>query len=149
MLLRMTKTMLKFERIGVLNRRGISLAAIYIACLVCLMAGVGGAQVNAPAASVQLSSTPESPQPNAATAAPQAITFSDALQRARENNPQMQRAVSAASLAHEDLVQSRAALLPNVTYNMSASYTQPTPGTSSAHNSPIFLANNAVHESIA
>ena len=61
----------------------------------------------------------------------------------------MQAAFTAAGLAHEDLVQSRAALLPNLTYNMSAIYTQPTPGTTSADNSPIFIANNGVHEYVA
>jgi len=61
----------------------------------------------------------------------------------------MQTAFTAAGLAHEDLVQSRAALLPNVTYNMSAIYTQPTPGTKAADGSPIFIANNGVHEYVA
>ena len=89
------------------------------------------------------------PTPTGATSSSPAITFTEALQRARVNNPQMQAALTAAGLAHEDLVQSRAALLPNLTYNMSAIYTQPTPGPTPAHNSPIFIANNGVHEYVA
>jgi outer membrane protein TolC len=58
----------------------------------------------------------------------------------------MQAAYTALGLAHQDLVQSRAALLPNVRYNMQAIYTEPT-----THGSKdqIFLANNGVHEYIA
>jgi outer membrane protein TolC len=149
MLPSMTKNMLKLLRICTSNRSNIALAVVYIPCLVGLMTGIVRAQVSEPATSVQLSSSLKSPQSQIVAAAPQAITFSDALSRARANNPQMQAAITAAGLAHEDLVQSRAALLPNVTYNMSAIYTQPTPGTTAADGSPIFAANNGVHEYIA
>ena len=124
-------------------------ASLCIPSLVSMTVGRVYAQASAPATNVQLSTAPESPQSNTTAGAPQPITFADALQRARANNPQMQTAFTAAGLAHEDLVQSRAALLPNVTYNMSAIYTQPTPGTKAADGSPIFIANNGVHEYVA
>jgi outer membrane protein TolC len=52
----------------------------------------------------------------------------------------------ALGLAHQDLVQSRAGMLPNITYNMQALYTEPTPHSTQ---NPIFIANNGVHEYIA
>ncbi len=58
----------------------------------------------------------------------------------------MQAAFTALGLAHEDLVQSRAALLPNASYNMAAIYTDPT---SRGSKDQIFIANNGVHEYIA
>jgi outer membrane protein TolC len=58
----------------------------------------------------------------------------------------MQAAFTALGLAHEDLVQSRAAVLPNVNYNMAAIYTEPT---SHGSNDQIFIANSGVHEYIA
>jgi outer membrane protein TolC len=58
----------------------------------------------------------------------------------------MQAAFTALGLAHEDLVQSRAALLPNVSYNMQAIYTEPT---SRGSANQIFIANNGVHEYLA
>jgi outer membrane protein TolC len=114
-----------------------------------LTVGQGHAQVDAPSAISQGTPAPGPTTLKASSGTPQAITLADALQLARANNPQMQGALTAAGLAHEDLVQGRAALLPGVTYNMSAIYTQPIPGTSPANNSPIFIANNGVHEYIA
>jgi outer membrane protein TolC len=58
----------------------------------------------------------------------------------------MQAAFTALGLAHEDLVQSRAALLPNLNYNMAGIYTDPT---SRGSKDQIFIANNGVHEYIA
>lgn len=78
--------------------------------------------------------------------APLTLTLRDALQRARANNPQYQSALTDFGVAHQDVVQSRAALLPNVSYNMQYLYTQ---GNGSASNLPIFIANNGVHEYIA
>ena len=132
MLLWMTNNMSNLASIKILPAKGIALALLFIGCLVPLTAEIVVAQVNSPAASVQLSSTQETPQPQAVASGTPAITFADALQRATMNDPQMQTAFTAAGLAHEDLVQRRAAMLPNVTYNMSAIYTQPTPGTTVA-----------------
>jgi outer membrane protein TolC len=78
--------------------------------------------------------------------APLTLTLRDALQRARSNNPQFQSALMDLGLAHQDVVQSRAALLPNVNYNMQYLYTQ---GNGTASNAPLYIANNAVHEYIA
>src|ERR1700732_3234544 len=109
-------------------------------------AGRTAAQSIAPAPSVQMTAAEQSPPLNSSAASLPTITFSDALQRATANNPQLQGAFTALGLAHQDLVQSRAALLPNVSYNMQFLYTEPTPhGT----NNPIFIANNGVHEYIA
>src|ERR1700686_1432377 len=58
--------------------------------------------------------------------APLTITLQDALQRARQNDPQYRAAVTDLGLAREDRVQARAALLPNLNYNTSFIYTQGT-----------------------
>jgi outer membrane protein TolC len=121
-------------------------AAWFIPFLVFLTVSPANAQSDPPATTVQMSSVPDNPQSNTKAEAPQAITFADALQRARANSPQMQAAFTALGLAHEDLVQSRAALLPNVNYNMAAIYTEPT---SHGSKDQIFIANNGVREYIA
>jgi outer membrane protein TolC len=85
--------------------------------------------------------------------APLTITLQDALQRARQNDPQYRSAMTDLGLAGEDRVQSRAGLLPNVSYNNSFIYTQgtgPLPAScqSSTSGCPTsrFIANNGVHE---
>jgi outer membrane protein len=80
------------------------------------------------------------PQP----AQPIAIGLQEALQRARANSAQFQAAAAAASLAREDRVQARAALLPSVNYTTSFIYTEGN-GTPSGR----FIANNGVHEYLA
>jgi outer membrane protein TolC len=87
---------------------------------------------------------------------PLTITLQDALQRARQNDPQYRSAVTDLGLAGEDRVQSRAALLPNVNYNTSYIYTQGTgPLPADCQNSTLgcptsrFIANNGVHEYIS
>jgi outer membrane protein TolC len=69
----------------------------------------------------------------------------DAIDRARANEPQFRAAQTQAGLAREDVVQSRAALLPSVNSNTEYLYTQG--GTGS--DVPRFIANNAVHEYVA
>ncbi len=145
----MTESTFSLITMRFLRKRSLALAAVGIACLFCLTAGAAHAQSSAPAAGVQLSAAPENSQANSATVATQGITFADALKRARANNPQLQAALTALGLAHEDLVQSRAALLPNVTYNMSAIYTQPTHSNDPNVTPQIFIANNGVHEYLA
>jgi len=88
--------------------------------------------------------------------APLTITFQDALQRARQNEPQYLSAQTDLGLAKEDRVQARAALLPDVNYNTSFIYTQgtgPLPAScqSSTAGCPSsrFVANNGVHEYIS
>jgi outer membrane protein TolC len=78
--------------------------------------------------------------------APLTLTLRDALQRARANNPQFQAALTQLGIAHQDVVQSRAALLPNASYNMQYLYTQ---GNGTRSNTPLYIANNGVHEYIA
>jgi outer membrane protein TolC len=86
-----------------------------------------------------------------ATAAPISLTLQDALDRARKNSVQFQAAVTTAGLAKEDRRQALSALLPSVTYNNSAIYTQGTGATGlQVTGVPvIFIANNAVHEYIS
>jgi len=120
--------------------------SLLIQSLLFLVAGSAAAQTSEPVPGAQITAAEQSSPSNSNAAGPPVITFSDALQRATANNPQLQAAFTALGLAHQDLVQSRAALLPNVSYNMQAVYTEPTPhGT----NNPIFIANNGVHEYIA
>jgi outer membrane protein TolC len=80
------------------------------------------------------------------SAPPLALTLQDALQRAQVNSPEFRAALTDAKLAHEDKVQGRAALLPNVNYNNQFIYTQ---GNNSRSNTPAFIANNGVHEYIS
>ena len=72
------------------------------------------------------------------------LTLQDALARAKANDPQFRAALTDLGVAHQDTVQSRAQLLPNVNYNMQYIYTQGN-GTPTGR----FLANNGVHEYIA
>jgi len=88
--------------------------------------------------------------------APLTITLQDALQRARQNDPQYRSAVTDLGLAREDRVQARAALLPDVNYNTSYIYTQgtgrlPIDCQTSTLGCPTsrFIANNGVHEYIS
>src|SRR5579864_4101749 len=109
------------------------------------------AQVTLAAQSQGSSATPSS-------GAPLTITLQDALQRARQNNPQYRSAITDLGLAREDRVQARAGLLPNLNYNNSFIYTQGT-GPLPAHCAttatsqtcpPVrFIANNDVHEYIS
>jgi len=77
------------------------------------------------------------------TSAPLILTLQDALQRARVNSPEFRNALTELGLAHEDRVQSRAGLLPNVNYNNQFIYTQ---GNNTRSNTPAYIANNGVHE---
>jgi outer membrane protein TolC len=70
------------------------------------------------------------------------VTFEDALARARKNSVQFLSAQTDAAIAHQDRFQAGSALLPTVTYNTEALYTQ----SSGPGSSVRFIANNAVHE---
>jgi outer membrane protein TolC len=89
---------------------------------------------------------PSGPDQSAATGAPLTLTLQDALQRAKIHSPEFRSAQTEAALAHEDKVQGRAALLPNVNYNTSMIYTE---GNNSRSNTPTYIANNGVHEYIS
>jgi len=88
--------------------------------------------------------------------APLTITLQDALQRARMNDPEYRSAITDLGLAHEDQVQARAGLLPNVNYTNSFIYTQgtgPLPESCATATAGCptsrFIANNGVHEYIS
>ncbi len=93
----------------------------------------------------------------AAQGAPLTITLQDALQRARQNDPQYRSvAVTDLGVARQDRVQARAGLLPSVNYNNSFIYTQgagPQPAncasTTAGCPASRFIANNGVHEYIS
>jgi outer membrane protein TolC len=88
---------------------------------------------------------PTAPSATSGTlAAPLTLTLADALQRARANSIEFQSAKVDAALAHQDKVQARAVMLPNVNYNAQFLYTQGN-GTPSGR----FIANNGVHEYIS
>jgi len=84
------------------------------------------------------------------------LTFQQALDLARKNATQFQATVVNAGVLREDAKQARNTLLPTVTYNNSALYTQSIPGaeTVSTAGRPepvaappvIYIANNAPHE---
>jgi len=90
----------------------------------------------------------QSAQPTTGSAAPIRLTLQDALDRARKNSVPFQAAVTNAGLARQDRRQAFNALLPSVTYDNSAIYTQSAgPIATAAIGVPvIFIANNAVHE---
>jgi outer membrane protein TolC len=93
-------------------------------------------------------------QQSSPTQAPLTLTLQDALKRARANSIAFQAAFTEQGLAHEDKVQARAALMPNVGYHNQFTYTQPAgaptgsanPGEAASGSIPRFIANNAVHE---
>jgi len=76
------------------------------------------------------------------TAAP--LTLADAIRLAKANAPEFRAAVTEAGLARENRVQARAALLPGVSYNTGAIYTEPN-GTDTG----VFIEANAVREYIS
>ena len=107
-------------------------------------------------AQIQELSAQTSATSSAQLGAPITITLQDALQRARLNDPQYRSAVTDLGLAREDRVQSRAGLLPNLSYNNSFIYTQGTGAVGvNCVNTPAgcptfrFIANNGVHEYIS
>jgi outer membrane protein len=104
------------------------------------------------ASSSMETSTPPNQNSTAPTAnAPLRLTLQSALDRARINSTQFQAAQTDAALAHQDRYQAGAALLPGVTYNNQALYTQAAPAPVAAETKVpvLFIANNAVHEYIS
>jgi outer membrane protein TolC len=102
-------------------------------------------------AQVTLTAQTQSATPT--SGAPITITLQDALQRARLNDPQYRSSITNLGIAHEDRVQARAGLLPNLNYNNSFIYsegagTRPANCVATAAGCPAtkFIANNGVHE---
>jgi len=88
--------------------------------------------------------------------APLTITLQDAIERARQNDPQYHDSITQLGLSREDRVQARAGLLPDVNFNNSFIYTEGTgPVPANCLASPAgcptsrFIANNGVHEYIS
>src|SRR5450755_3787719 len=106
--------------------------------------GQGQAQTAAPSKVNGQVLTPAATVDTDSRRAPLVLTLQDALTRAKANDPQFRAALSELGVAHQDVVQSRAGLLPNINYNMQFIYTQ---GNSSP--SGRYTANNGVHEYIA
>src|SRR3979490_616775 len=135
-------TSIHSPRTGLASVRLAALAGILLAPSIVMLTGRAGAQAGATSVKTRASTAPPAPSDTS----PILITYSDALKRAAANQPQLQAALTALGMAHQDVVQSRAALLPNVNYNMQYLYTEPSPhGT----NNPIFIANNGISEYIA
>jgi outer membrane protein TolC len=82
---------------------------------------------------------------------PLRLTLQDALDRARINSTQFQAAQTDAALARQDRYQAGAALLPSVTYNNEALYSQAAPAAVAEKTlvPVLFIANNAVHEYVS
>jgi len=100
----------------------LSCAAASLAFFVCALRSAGQETNPAPVPSPQSTETA-----NASAVAPLRLTLQDALDRARKNSVQFQAALTTAALARQDRMQARNALLPTVTYNNSAIYTQGVP----------------------
>jgi outer membrane protein TolC len=79
-------------------------------------------------------------QASGGTAAAPALTFQDALARARTYSQQFYSAQIGARIAHEDSVQAKAALLPSLNWFNQIIYTQPN-GTGSG----VFISNDGPH----
>jgi outer membrane protein TolC len=113
-----------------------SVGALFFFC-----AGIAAAQESpAPAAAPP---SRDAQQGAPATTPAIRLTLEDALARARKNSTQFQAAQTDAAIARQDRYQAGAALLPTVTYNNQALYTQLN------KNGVTFIANNAAHEYIS
>jgi outer membrane protein TolC len=101
-------------------------------------AGTAAAQETSPPAAAEPPKDVQ--QARAAMPAPLRLTLEDALARARKNSTQFQAAQTDAAIARQDRYQAAAALLPGITYNNQAIYTQVNRGGGT------FIANNGAHE---
>ncbi len=114
-----------------------SVTALLLSC-----AGIAPAQGTPAPASAP---PPRDAQQTAPGASPALrLTLEDALARARKNSTPFQAALTDAAIARQDRYQAGAALLPSVTYNNQAIYTQ-----LNKNNGVRFIANNAAHEYIS
>jgi outer membrane protein TolC len=123
---------------GILVPSWTSVASVLLCC-----AGVAAAQD----AGTPASAAPAKAASQAVAASPPILrlTLDDALARARKNSTQFQAAQTDAAISRQDRYQAAAALLPSVTYNNQALYTQ-----SNGPGNPVrFIANNSVHEYVS
>jgi outer membrane protein TolC len=89
--------------------------------------------------------------PVSSAASQPTISLQEAIRRAQSNEPLFAASVAAQKNAAIDRYLAKAALLPSVTYHNQMLYTQPNGqsnqgGQVGTQASPIFIANNAVHE---
>jgi outer membrane protein TolC len=82
------------------------------------------------------------------------ISLSEAIRRAQQNEPAYASALATQKSATIDRYLAKAALLPSVIYHNQMLYTQPNGQTNAtlqpgAQVSPVFIANNAVHEYVS
>jgi outer membrane protein TolC len=125
---------MKLRRIFVLSWASV---AAFISCHARIAAAqeVPASSGTIPATNTQQGMLPASPMLR--------LTLEDALTRARKNSTQFQSAQTDAAIARQDRYQAAAALLPGITYNNQALYTQ-------LHNGNVaFIANNAAHEYVS
>jgi outer membrane protein len=125
---------MKSRRILVYSRA--SVAALFLSCAGMAAAQESPAPVAAPPAR-------DAQQGASATSPAVRLTLEDALARARKNSTQFQSAQTDAAIVRQDRYQAAVALLPTVTYNNQAIYTQLHQG------SVAFIANNAGHEYVS
>ncbi len=142
----MGSSFIKPAAMGSLVSRG-ALASL----LLCAPSAVTSALAQAGAAPAPSTASP------AATPSPVLITLGEAIQRAETSEPAYRSAVTDRGVAGLDRSITRSALLPGVIYHNQYLYTQPgqlptlrtqiTPGATGS--SPVFIANNAVHEYVS
>ena len=115
-----------------------SVAALFVS----LVGSAGAQESPAPAGTVPANNAQQTPPPASPVLR---LTFEDALARARKNSTQFLAAQTDAAIVRQDRYQAAAALLPTVTYNNQALYTQ-----SNGPGNPVrYIANNAVHEYVS
>jgi len=136
------------------GRRTVSFVAMSWAFCACALLCAAQEPAQEPASQqppAEPASQPPTAQPTNNTTAPIRLTLQDALDRARKNSVPFNAAVTNAGLARQDRRQAFNALLPSVTYDNSAIYTQSAgPIATAATGVPvIFIANNAVHEYVS
>src|SRR6267142_1184800 len=136
------------------GRRTVSCVAMSWAFCACALLCAAQEPAQEPASQqppAKPASQPPTAQPTNNTTAPIRLTLQDALDRARKNSVPFNAAVTNAGLARQDRRQAFNALLPSVTYDNSAIYTQSAgPIATAATGVPvIFIANNAVHEYVS
>src|SRR5260370_9111628 len=125
------------------SRRIFVLLGASVAGLFLTSARSASAQETPPRASSASSQAANQGPANAAE--PRRLTLQDALALARKNSTQFQAAQTDAAISRQDRYQAATALLPGVTYNTQALYSQ-----SNGPGNPVrFIANNAVHEYIS
>ena len=136
------------------GRRTVSFVAMSWAFCACALLCAAQEPAQEPASQqppAEPASQPPTAQPTNNTTAPIRLTLQDALDRARKNSVPFNAAVTNAGLARQDRRQAFNSLLPSVTYDNSAIYTQSAGpiGTAATGVPVLFIANNAVHEYVS